>query len=68
MSKYHRRIVAKLPLLLLIYVVAIVHASEGDLQPYFDHCVDQCVQVACPTSDMTDHSHQLLHWTCNVLF
>jgi hypothetical protein len=49
-------------LLCLFYFIHITLASEGDEQPIFNQCLDECVQTTCPAQ--LDYYLRLFHWTC----
>ncbi|KAI9473951.1 MAG: post-GPI attachment to proteins factor 3-like protein [Benjaminiella poitrasii] len=59
MSKYYSWIFA---LVILCTLLNIVNASLGEEQPIYGHCVDECVQLSCPTS--LDYFLRLFKWSC----
>ncbi|KAI7907644.1 Per1-like-domain-containing protein [Cokeromyces recurvatus] len=50
-------------IVIIVYIaLSTVNASLGDEQPIYTKCVDECVQLSCPTS--LDYFLSLLKWTC----
>ncbi|KAI8979218.1 Per1-like-domain-containing protein [Mycotypha africana] len=49
--------------IILNYLTCRSFASEGDDQPAFNHCVDECVQLSCPVE--LDFFLKLLKWSCS---